>query len=66
MELYDCPPSSSLHLGLVAVTCFISLWISNSAATAMMCPIVKAVLMEMEAVSDISLIFKLFHRSIKI
>lgn len=40
-----------LHLGLTMVTCFISLWISNSAATAMMCPIVKAVLNEMEAVS---------------
>ncbi|KAH8278742.1 hypothetical protein KR018_008203, partial [Drosophila ironensis] len=39
-----------LHLGLTVVTCFISLWISNSAATAMMCPIVKAVLVEMEAV----------------
>ncbi|XP_030562424.1 protein I'm not dead yet 2-like isoform X1 [Drosophila novamexicana] len=46
--LVGCSPRR-LHLGLVAVTCFISLWISNSAATAMMCPIVKAVLMEMEA-----------------
>ncbi|XP_016996354.2 protein I'm not dead yet 2 isoform X1 [Drosophila takahashii] len=43
-----CSPRR-LHFGLVMVTCFISLWISNSAATAMMCPIVKAVLNEMEA-----------------
>ncbi|XP_030373931.1 protein I'm not dead yet 2-like [Scaptodrosophila lebanonensis] len=43
-----CSPRR-LHCGLITVTCFISLWISNSAATAMMCPIVKAVLNEMEA-----------------
>ncbi|EDW96103.2 uncharacterized protein Dyak_GE25646 [Drosophila yakuba] len=46
--LVGCSPRR-LHFGLVMVTCFISLWISNSAATAMMCPIVKAVLNEMEA-----------------
>ncbi|XP_034487736.1 protein I'm not dead yet 2-like [Drosophila innubila] len=45
--LVGCSPRR-LHFGLVMVTCFISLWISNSAATAMMCPIVKAVLNEME------------------
>ncbi|EDW83334.2 uncharacterized protein Dwil_GK22372 [Drosophila willistoni] len=43
-----CSPRR-LHFGLVMVTCFISLWISNSAATAMMCPIVKAVLNEMNS-----------------
>lgn len=46
--LVGCSPRR-LHFGLTMVTCFISLWISNSAATAMMCPIVKAVLNEMEA-----------------
>ncbi|TDG46950.1 hypothetical protein AWZ03_006654 [Drosophila navojoa] len=45
-----CSPRR-LHFGLSMVTCFISFWISNSAATAMMCPIVKAILMEMDAVS---------------
>ncbi|KAH8382185.1 hypothetical protein KR009_002172, partial [Drosophila setifemur] len=46
--IVGCSPRR-LHFGLTMVTCFISLWISNSAATAMMCPIVKAVLNEMEA-----------------
>ncbi|XP_017060765.2 protein I'm not dead yet 2 [Drosophila ficusphila] len=46
--IVGCSPRR-LHFGLVMVTCFISLWISNSAATAMMCPIVKAVLNEMDA-----------------
>lgn len=45
-----------LHFGLVAMTTFISMWISNTAATAMMCPIIVAVLEEMEAVSC-----KIFH-----
>lgn len=38
-----------LHFGLMAVTMFISMWISNTAATAMMCPILVAVLEELEA-----------------
>ncbi|KAH8243652.1 hypothetical protein KR032_009123, partial [Drosophila birchii] len=46
--IVGCSPRR-LHFGLVFVTCFISMWISNSASTAMMCPIVKAVLLEMEA-----------------
>ncbi|EDW38303.1 GL12087 [Drosophila persimilis] len=46
--LVGCSPRR-LHFGLVMVTCFISLWISNSAATAMMCPIVKAVLSELDS-----------------
>lgn len=37
-----------LHFGLMAVTMFISMWISNTAAIAMMCPICQAVLEELE------------------
>ncbi|CAB0029267.1 unnamed protein product [Trichogramma brassicae] len=37
-----------LSLGLFVVTMFISMWISNTAATAMMLPIVKKVLTELE------------------
>jgi len=35
----------------MSVSVFMGLWISNSAGTAMMCPIVKAVINEMDAVS---------------
>ncbi|XP_017060764.1 protein I'm not dead yet 2 [Drosophila ficusphila] len=38
-----------LYVGLVGVSVFMGLWISNSAGTAMMCPIVKAVVNELEA-----------------
>lgn len=38
-----------LHLGLTLVTMFLSMWISNTAAVAMMCPIVLAVLQELES-----------------
>lgn len=38
-----------LSLGLFCVTMFISMWISNTAATAMMIPIVETVLLELEA-----------------
>ncbi|XP_055629455.1 protein I'm not dead yet-like [Toxorhynchites rutilus septentrionalis] len=38
-----------LHFGLTIVTMFLSMWISNTAAVAMMCPIVQAVLQELEA-----------------
>jgi len=37
--------------GLCAVTTFISMWVSNTAATAMMVPIIFAVLSELEQVS---------------
>ncbi|XP_017020528.1 protein I'm not dead yet 2-like [Drosophila kikkawai] len=37
-----------LLAGILIVTVFVSMWISNSAGTAMMCPIVKAVINEME------------------
>lgn len=38
-----------LSFGLFCVTMFISMWISNTAATAMMIPIVETVLLELEA-----------------
>jgi sodium-dependent dicarboxylate transporter 2/3/5 len=37
-----------LNFGLTAVAMFISMWISNTAAVAMMCPIIQAVLEELE------------------
>lgn len=43
--------SFRLHFGLTFCTIGISLWISNSAAAAMMCPIIKAVVSEMHSVS---------------
>lgn len=38
-----------LNFGLIAVTMFVSMWISNTAAVAMMIPIMQAVLEELEA-----------------
>lgn len=35
------------------VTMFISMWISNAACTAMMCPIIQAVLEELQAVNKL-------------
>lgn len=40
--------SFRLHFGLTFVTMFLSMWISNAACTAMMCPIIQAVLAELE------------------
>lgn len=40
----------SLNFGLIAVTMFVSMWISNTAAVAMMCPIMQAVLEELQSV----------------
>ena len=40
-----------LMLGFMGVTAFLSMWISNTATTAMMVPIVEAVLQQMEATS---------------
>lgn len=37
-----------LHFGLTAVTMFVSMWISNTAAIAMMVPIIQAILEELE------------------
>lgn len=40
-----------LMLGFMCATAFLSMWISNTATTAMMVPIVEAVLQQMEATS---------------
>lgn len=37
-----------LHLGIMWITAFISLWISNTAATAIMLPIITSILLELE------------------
>lgn len=42
-----CSPRK-LNLGLVTVTMLVSMWISNTAATAMMIPIIEATLTELE------------------
>ena len=46
--------SYSLMLGIMLTTAFLSMWISNTATTAMMVPIVEAVLAEIrnESVSN--------------
>lgn len=38
-----------LNFGLLSVTMFVSMWISNTAAVAMMCPIMQAVLEELQS-----------------
>lgn len=45
--IVGCSPKR-LNLGLSACTMFVSMWISNTAATAMMLPIVEAMLMELQ------------------
>ncbi|KAF5284221.1 hypothetical protein FQR65_LT00221 [Abscondita terminalis] len=45
--LVGCSPRR-LNFGLVTVTMFVSMWISNTAAIAMMCPIMEATLKELE------------------
>uniref|UniRef100_V5GVC6 Protein I'm not dead yet n=1 Tax=Anoplophora glabripennis TaxID=217634 RepID=V5GVC6_ANOGL len=47
IKLVGCSPRR-LNLGLVTVTMFISMWISNTAATAMMIPIIEATLKALE------------------
>ncbi|XP_001654056.2 protein I'm not dead yet [Aedes aegypti] len=48
IDLIGCS-QRRLHLGLIVVAMFLSMWISNTAAVAMMCPIVLAVLEELES-----------------
>ncbi|XP_055854338.1 protein I'm not dead yet-like [Episyrphus balteatus] len=48
IQYVGCSPRR-LHFGLIAVTMFLSMWISNAACTAMMCPIAQAVLEELQA-----------------
>lgn len=45
--IVGCSPRR-LHFGLILVTAFLSMWMSNSATAAMMSPIVKAILIEMD------------------
>ncbi|KAJ8939305.1 hypothetical protein NQ314_011163, partial [Rhamnusium bicolor] len=47
IKLIGCSPRK-LNIGLVTVTMFVSMWISNTAATAMMIPIIEATLEELE------------------
>ncbi|XP_037938736.1 protein I'm not dead yet-like [Teleopsis dalmanni] len=47
IKAIGCSPRR-LHFGLVAVSSFISMWISNAATTAMMCPVIRAVLDELK------------------
>lgn len=56
MRTVGCSPKR-LNLGLCGCTCFVSMWISNTAATAMMLPIVEATLSELEEQK----IIKLYH-----
>ncbi|KAF5285122.1 hypothetical protein FQA39_LY16811 [Lamprigera yunnana] len=42
-----CSPRR-LNFGLITVTMFVSMWISNTAAIAMMCPIMEATIKELE------------------
>uniref|UniRef100_A0A8C0KU88 Solute carrier family 13 member 5 n=1 Tax=Canis lupus dingo TaxID=286419 RepID=A0A8C0KU88_CANLU len=42
---------AQLMLGFMGVTAFLSMWISNTATTAMMVPIVEAMLQQMQATS---------------
>lgn len=37
-----------IHIGLMVITGFLSMWVSNAAATAMMCPILKGCLEELQ------------------
>lgn len=52
MKMVGCSHSRLLG-GLCVVTTFISMWVSNTAATAMMLPIIFAILQELEEVFDI-------------
>lgn len=48
IQIVGCSPRR-LHFGLIFVCMFLSMWISNAACTAMMCPIIQAVLEELQA-----------------
>ncbi|XP_037935267.1 protein I'm not dead yet isoform X2 [Teleopsis dalmanni] len=47
IQIVGCSPRR-LHFGLIFVTMLLSMWISNAACTAMMCPIIQAVLEELQ------------------
>ncbi|KAL3276677.1 hypothetical protein HHI36_012047 [Cryptolaemus montrouzieri] len=48
IKIVGCSPKK-LHIGMVAITAFISLWISNTAAVAIMIPIITSILTSLEA-----------------
>lgn len=56
MKIVGCSHGKLLG-GLCAVTTFISMWVSNTAATAMMVPIIFAILNELEQVWYFYLLF---------
>lgn len=45
-----------LNFGLIAVTMFISMWVSNAAVISTMVPIIKAVLEALENVRSVSIL----------
>lgn len=53
-----------LLAGVLAVTTFLSMWISNTACTAMMVPIVFAVLHELEKVRYCSFIWAVYYHTV--
>ncbi|XP_058139721.1 Na(+)/citrate cotransporter [Dasypus novemcinctus] len=55
MLLLVGPKPPQLMLGFMIITAFLSMWISNTATTAMMVPIVEAMLQQMNAASTASL-----------
>jgi len=58
MKMLGCSHAKLLG-GLCTVTTFISMWIANAAATAMMVPIAFAVLRELERVGTFEKYYKL-------
>lgn len=64
MNFIGCSHSKLLG-GIVACTTFLSMWVSNTAATAMMVPIIFAVLTELEKVPFLYLKYTIFANSIE-
>lgn len=61
MKIVGCSHTKLLG-GLCTVTTFISMWIANAATTAMMVPIVFAVLYELERVSYLIILHSMWYR----
>lgn len=62
----DLPPFPRLMLGFMAVTAFLSMWISNTATTAMMVPIVQAILEQLNSNADPELLTKKQRTSVSL